>query len=77
MIDIWYGILAPAGTPSAVIARLNTELNKALQSPDMKERFVAAGIQPLGNTPEQFAAYIKSEITKWAPVVKASGAKVD
>jgi len=77
VIDIWYGILAPAGTPQAVIARLNKELNRALQSPDMRERFTGAGIQPLANTPEEFAAYIKSETARFGKVIKEAGIRAD
>lgn len=75
VIDIWYGILAPSGTPQPIVNRLSTELNKALASPDLKERLLTAGIQPLGNTPEQFAAFIRSETTRFAKVVKDAGIK--
>ena len=73
----WFGILAPAGTPPAVVARLNTEVNKWLQTPEAKEQLLAQGAQAAGGAPEQFAAFIRSETDKWAKVVKASGAKVD
>ncbi len=75
VIDIWYGILAPSGTPQPIVNRLNTEINKALASPDLKDRLVTAGIQPLGNTPEQFASFIRSETTRFAKVVKDAGIK--
>ena len=71
----WYGIIAPAGTPRAVISRLNKEITTVLATPDFKEQLMAAGADPAPNTPEQFAAYIKTDITKWAKVIKLSGAK--
>lgn len=73
----WFGLLAPAGTPASIVATLNTEINRALKAPEVREKIAAEGAEPLGGTPEQFGALIKSEIAKWAPVVKDSGAKVD
>jgi len=73
----WFGLLAPAGTPTDVVARLQQETARALNSPAVKERLLAQGAIPGGNTPAEFAALIDAEITKWAAVVKASGAKVD
>lgn len=73
----WFGLLAPAGTPPAIIARIQQEAAKALASPEIKEKLVAQGAIPSGNTPAQFAALIESEHKKWAQVVKASGAQVD
>jgi tripartite-type tricarboxylate transporter receptor subunit TctC len=75
VVDIWYGILGPAGLPANLVARLNTEINKALAAPDMKDKLVAAGIQPVGNTPEQFASFIKSETARFAKVIKEAGIK--
>jgi len=75
VIDIWYGILAPAGTPPAIVSRLNTELVKALNSPDLKEKLLTAGVQPTSNTSEQFASFIRSETTRFAKVVKDAGIK--
>jgi tripartite-type tricarboxylate transporter receptor subunit TctC len=75
VVDIWYGILTAAGTPQAIITRLNSEINKALAAPDMKERLLAAGIQPLGNTPEQFTSFIRSETQRFARVIKEAGIK--
>jgi len=71
----WYGILAPAATPREIVMKLNAEMVKALRLPDVKERLAGDGVLPVGNTPEEFAAHIKSEIARWAPVVKASGAR--
>jgi len=73
----WFGLLAPAGTPADVVNRLQQETAKALNSPAMKEKLLAQGAIPSGNTPQEFAKLIEAEIKKWAPVVKASGAKVD
>jgi tripartite-type tricarboxylate transporter receptor subunit TctC len=73
----WFGILAPAATPKPILARLNTEINKALQDPAVRKAIEAEGGEVLGGTPEQFAAYIKSELALWATLVKESGAKVD
>jgi tripartite-type tricarboxylate transporter receptor subunit TctC len=73
----WFGIVAPAGTPPAIIARINADINQWLQSPDVKEKLLAQGAIAAGGTPEQFAAHIRSETEKWAKVVKVSGAKVD
>lgn len=73
----WFGLLAPAGTPADVISRIQQETAKALKSPAMKEKLLAQGAIPSGNTPQEFARFIDTEIRKWAPVVKASGAQVD
>ena len=71
----WYGMLAPARTPPAIVTRLHEVIVAVLASPDMKDKLGSQGLDPVGNTPQQFAAVIKSEITKWAKVVKASGAR--
>ena len=73
----WFGILAPAGTPKDVVARLNAEFNKALQLPDLRKKLADEGADAAGGTPEQFAALIKEDIGRWGKVVKESGAKVD
>jgi tripartite-type tricarboxylate transporter receptor subunit TctC len=73
----WYGVLAPAGTPSEILSLLNAQVVKIMQSPDMKQRLHGEGILAVGSTREQFATHIKSEITKWAKVIKQSGARVD
>jgi len=73
----WFGLLAPAGTPPEIIHRIQQEVSKSLNSPAVRERLMAQGADPVGNTPEQFAAFIRAEHTKWAKVVKDSGAKVD
>ncbi len=76
-LENWYGALAPAGTPKDVVNKLNSEIVKILQMPEVKERLNSQGFEIRTSTPEQFAAYIKSEIVKWAKIVKDSGAKVD
>ena len=76
-VSSWNGVLAPAKTPPEIIARLNQALVRILATQDVKERFAAQAAEPVGSTPEQFRAYIQSEIDKWAQVVKASGAKID
>jgi len=76
-ISTWFGLFAPAGTPKEIIAKWNAEVAKILNSPEMREKLVAQGAEPAPTTPEQFAAFVKSEIPKYAKIVKASGAKVD
>ena len=68
----WFGPLAPAKTPREIIVRLNVELMKMLQRPDVRARFAAEGIEALGSTPEEFGTYIKSEIERWSRVIKAA-----
>jgi len=73
----WYGYLAPAGTPRDIVAKLHDEVVRALQLPDVRERLVGLGFEVAGNTPEQFADWMKAERVKWAEVIKASGARAD
>ncbi|MFZ9563076.1 MAG: tripartite tricarboxylate transporter substrate-binding protein, partial [Burkholderiales bacterium] len=73
----WYGVLTQAAVPRDIVAKLHADIVKVLARPDIKERLAADGAEPVANTPEQFTAHIKSEIVRWAPVVKASGAKPD
>jgi tripartite-type tricarboxylate transporter receptor subunit TctC len=73
----WFGLLGPAGLSPEIANRIQQEVAKALASADMKEKLLAQGAIPSGNTPQQFAAHIDAELKKWQPVVKASGAKVD
>lgn len=73
----WYGIISPAGTPRTIVARLNKEITSVLATPEFREQLMAAGADPAPDTPDAFAAYIKSEIVKWAKVIKLSGAKAE
>jgi tripartite-type tricarboxylate transporter receptor subunit TctC len=73
----WFGLFAPAGTPSAVIDRVNAEANKALASASVRDNLMAQGFELMGGTVAEFAAFVRSEIDKWAKVVKATGAKAD
>lgn len=76
-IDTWWGLVAPAATPKDVVAKLNQAFVAALNSPEAKTRFALLMAEPVASTPEQFAAFMKSELTRYEKVVKASGAKVD
>jgi tripartite-type tricarboxylate transporter receptor subunit TctC len=73
----WFGILAPAGIPKAIVSRLNKDFNDALASPRLKEQLAAQGADAVGGTPDDFARVIRADFAKWARVVKESGAKVD
>lgn len=73
----WYGVMAPGGTPKPIIDRLNGAMGKALDTPELKQRLLELGSDNVHGTPEQFGAFIKSEIAKWGKVVKESGATVD
>ena len=73
----WNGVLVPAGTPRAVIARLNSEIDAILKLPDVVQKLNAAGFDLIGGTPEEFGALIKAESEKWAPVIKSAGVKID
>ena len=73
----WYGLLAPAATPKPVLTRLNTEAVKALRSPDVVGKLSSQGAEPIGNTPEEFTAFVRSEIDKWAKLVKAANMRAD
>ena len=72
-VEAWYGIVGPKGLPTPILARLNAEIVKALTQPDVRERFVALGLQSVGGSPEQFARLIQSDLKKWAKVVANSG----
>jgi tripartite-type tricarboxylate transporter receptor subunit TctC len=73
----WYGLLAPAGTPPVIVAKLHTEMAKIMSTADMQRRMAELGADPANETPEQFGAFIREEIVKWAKVIKASGATAD
>lgn len=73
----YQGIVAPAGTPRAIIARLQQEIAKSLAAPDLKERFTTSGAYVVGSTPEELADHVKKEITAWAKVIKAAGIRLE
>ena len=73
----WYGLLAPAGTPRPVVMALHAEIVKIIAVAETRERLLAQGFEPVGSTPEEFAAYIKAEIAKWGKVIKVAGIKAD
>ena len=74
-ISVWYGVLAPAGTPRDIINRLNAEFIKAVTAPDMKPRLAQAGVEPLTSTPEEFGNFIRSEAARFDKVIKEAGIK--
>jgi tripartite-type tricarboxylate transporter receptor subunit TctC len=76
-VDTWYGVLAPAGVPREVVARLNGDLVRIMRAPDMRERLATMGIQPLASTPEEFGEFLKNEVARWGKVVRESGAQVE
>ena len=76
-IATWFGIFAPAGTPPDIVARLNSEIVRILHTPEMKERLALLGAEPIGNKPDEFAAFVRAEIPKYAKVIQASGARAD
>ena len=76
-ISTWYGIWAPRGTPRDIVLRLQAEIAKVLRLPEVRERFAGLGAEPVGSTPDEFAAYCRTELDKWARVVRDSGAKAD
>lgn len=76
-VVLWFGMLAPAGTPGAAVTTFHRELSNILKLPDVKARLAMQGADPVGSSPETFDAFIKSEIAKWAKVVKENGLKVD
>ena len=76
-VSAWQGIMVPTNTPQPIIHRLNTELMKALQNPDVQKKLAIQGAIPLGSTPEEYGAYIKSELTRWAAIVKQTGVSLE
>ena len=77
VVESWYGLLGPAGLPAEVVARIQRAVIAMLADPEMRSRLSAAGLEPLSSTPEEFAALIRSELERWGPVVRASGARVE
>jgi tripartite-type tricarboxylate transporter receptor subunit TctC len=76
-VGSWYGFHAPAGTPKAIIDKLHTEMVKAMQTPELRERFAGVGADTVANTPAQFSAFIDAELKKWGQVIRAAGVKLE
>ena len=76
-LSVWFGVLAPAGTPRDIVQRLNVEIVKILQSAEVKERFLKQGVDVQTSTPEQFDAFVKAEVGRWAKVIKDAGIRAD
>jgi tripartite-type tricarboxylate transporter receptor subunit TctC len=76
-MSAWQGIVVPAATPKEIVARLNAEINRAVQNPDLRQKLALGGSEPLGGTSEQYAAYIRSELQRWTKVVKDAGARAE
>jgi tripartite-type tricarboxylate transporter receptor subunit TctC len=76
-VSLWYGLLAPANTPQAIVQRLHAEVTRIIALPAVREQWAVFGAEPVNTTPEQFAAYIKDDIVKWQKVIRDSGAKMD
>jgi len=73
----WHGVVVPAGTPPAIVERLNHDINAALREAELRKRLDALGVEVAGGTPQQFAAYIATEIPKWTKIVRDSGARAE
>ena len=76
-VSVWFGMLAPGGTPTAIVSRLNQELSKAVTAPDIRDRFTSGGIEPLTSTPEQFASFARGETVRYAKVIKDANISID
>jgi tripartite-type tricarboxylate transporter receptor subunit TctC len=76
-VDFWIGVLVPTGTPRAIITRLNNEVNRIINTAEIKDKFLAIGAEPVGGTPEQFADIIRKDTERWAKTIKASGMKAE
>lgn len=76
-VAVWYGVLAPAGTPREVVTILAGAIGRAARSPDIRRKLLDQGAEPVGSTPEEFGALLKEEVTKWREVVRASGLKAE
>jgi tripartite-type tricarboxylate transporter receptor subunit TctC len=75
--DAWNGLIAPAGTPPAVLAKIHREVVEAIQSPELKAKFATQLMEPVGNSPAQFKAQIDSDLARWTPVIRERGIKVN
>lgn len=76
-VAAWYGVLAAARTPQSIVNQLSTEIAKVVALPDMRQRFLALGIEPAGSTPQQFTEHLKAEIARWTPVIRNAGIPLD
>jgi len=76
-VNVWFGLLAPVGTPAEIVSRLSAEVARAVRSTEMRDRLTALGAEPVGNSPEQFAAFLRTEIARWALVVRSAGIRGD
>ena len=76
-VTVWFGLVAPAGTPREVIVKLNIEVLKILAMPDVRDRFLAQGVEPMGSTPEQFGEHIRAQMAKWGKVVRDAGVQAE
>jgi tripartite-type tricarboxylate transporter receptor subunit TctC len=76
-VVVWYGVLAPAGTPREIVGALSAAMAKAARAPEVRQRLLDQGAEPVGNSPEEFAKLLREELTRWSEVVKVSGAKAD
>lgn len=76
-VTVWYGVLAPAATPREIVNRLADAIARAARSPDIRQRLLDLGAEPVGNTPEEFGKLLREEVVRWAEVVKVSGARAD
>jgi tripartite-type tricarboxylate transporter receptor subunit TctC len=73
----WYGVVVPVATPRPIVDRLHAEFSKAMRAPDIADRYATLGVEPVESTPEQFAAYMRTELVKWGDIVKRSGTKLE
>ena len=76
-VNVWFGVVAASSTPRDIVTRLNSEINKIINMPDVRQRFVNGGVTPVGGTADQFTEHIRNEVAKWGKVVKATGARVE
>jgi tripartite-type tricarboxylate transporter receptor subunit TctC len=76
-VSVWFGLAAPAGTPRDIVDRLNVEVTKMIALPEVKQRFLAQGVETVGTTPAEATEYVARQKAKWAKVVAESGAKID
>jgi tripartite-type tricarboxylate transporter receptor subunit TctC len=76
-VGLWYGIVAPRGTPKAIVTRLNAAINRALKEADLRERFAALSVEAVGGTPDAFARYIDVELKRWGEVARAANIKIE